>query len=259
MPRLRRIMAAGFQQHVIQRGNNRQACFFAQNDYLAYLHWLDRAARTYGVAVHAYALMTNHVHLLVTPGLEGGVSRMMQYLGRHYVQYVNKAHGRSGTLWEQRFHATVIETEFMLALYRYIDLNPVRAGLVEAPEMYPWSSARAHLAQTKSPLLLDHDVYLRLGASGEARAGSYAALIRTPLEKETLAQIRAVLHQGGVLGSDRFKDQIENLLGRRVRLGKPGRKPKATLVATAGGGVRPLVFGLLSLIPSLSQQRSADD
>src|SRR3954463_10091995 len=122
MPRLRRIMAAGFAQHLIQRGHNRQACFFRDGDYAAYLHWLDRAARAYGVPVHAYTLMPNHVHLVVTPGLEGGVSKMMQYLGRHYVGYVNKTHHRTGSLWEQRFNASIVESEtYLLALHRYIE------------------------------------------------------------------------------------------------------------------------------------------
>src|SRR5258706_12088301 len=135
MPRLQRIMAAGFPQHVVQRGNNREGCFCAEADYAAYLHWLERAARTYRVAIHAYVLMTNHVHLLVTPGLEGGVSRMMQYLGRHYVQYINKTYRRSGTLWERRFPAGGVGTEaYLLTPPPFIERNPVRAGNVGAPE-----------------------------------------------------------------------------------------------------------------------------
>jgi putative transposase len=268
MPRQRRIMAAGFPQHVIQRGNNREDCFFAEADYAAYLHWLDRAARACGVTLHAYALMPNHVHLLATPGSEGGVSKMMQYLGRHYVQYINKTHGRSGTLWERRFHASVIESEaYLLALYRFIELDPVRVGLVKAPEQYRWSSAKDHLAPTGSPLILDHDVYMRLGDTMEARARSYADLLRKPLGEETLSQIRAAVNQGGVLGSDQFKDQIESQLGRRVRLGRPGRKPKRLDAPGAGqasssparASARPLVFALLSLVPLLSRQRSAED
>jgi len=154
MPRLQRVMAAGFPQHVIQRGNNREACFFAEADYVTYLYWLERAARTYQVAIHAYVLMPNHVHLLATPGLEGGISRMMQYLGRHYVRYINKTYRRSGTLWERRFHASVVESEaYLLTLQRFIELNPVRAGIAKAPEQYPWSSARDHLGPTASWLI----------------------------------------------------------------------------------------------------------
>lgn len=263
MPRLQRIMAAGFPQHVIQRGNNRENCFFSEADYFTYLHWLERAARTYRVAIHAYALMRNHVHLLVTPELEGGVSRMMQYLGRHYVQYINKTYRRSGTLWERRFHASVIETEaYLLTLYRYIDLNPVRAGIVAAPEQYRWSSAKDHLGPTGSSLIVDHDVYVRLGAAREERVRAYAALVREPLEERALSQIRVAVRQGSVLGSDGFKDQIEIQLGRRVRLGRPGRKPKQVdtpaaqqaLSTVARAGARPLVLALLSLVPLLSQE-----
>jgi putative transposase len=268
MPRQRRIMAAGFPQHVIQRGNNREDCFFAESDYAAYLHWLDRAARASCVTIHAYALMPDHVHLLVTPGSEGGVSKMMQYLGRHYVQYINKTHRRSGTLWERRFHASVVESEaYLLTLYRFIELDPVRAGIVKAPEQYRWSSAKNHLAPTGSPLILDHDVYMRLGDTMEARARAYADLMRQPLDEETLSRIRAAVNQGGVLGSEQFKDQIEVQLGRRVRPGRPGRKPKRLDIpeaeqasrASARVGARPLVLALLSLVPLLSRQRNAGD
>ncbi len=264
MPRLQRIMAAGFPQHVVQRGNNREDCFFAEADHAAYLHWLERAARTYQVAIHAYVLMANHVHLLVTPGSEGGVSRMMQYLGRHYVQYINKTYRRSGTLWERRFHASVVETEaYLLTLHRYIELNPVRAGMVKAPEQYKWSSAREHLAPVGSSLIVDHDVYVRLGATPSVRARAYGALIGEPLEEGALSQIRTAARQGGVLGSDQFKDQIETQLGRRVRLGRPGRRPKqlgtpgegqAPSSPAARVGAPPLVFALLSPGPLLSPE-----
>jgi len=238
MPRLQRIMAAELPQHVIQRGNNREDCFFAEADYAAYLYWLERAARTYRVAIHAYVLMPNHVHLLATPGLEGGVSKMMQYLGRYYVQYINRTYGRSGTLWERRFHASVVETEaYLLTLQRYIELNPVRAGIVETPERYKWSSAKDHLAPVGNSLIVDHEMYVRLGATPSARASAYVSLIVKPLEEAALSQIRTAVRQGGVLGSDQFKDQIEIQLGRRVRLGRPGRKPKR--LAATGEGQAP--------------------
>jgi putative transposase len=261
MPRLQRIRAAGFPQHIVQHGNNREDCFFSEADYATYLRWLDRAARAYGVVLHAYVLMPDHVHLLATPTLEGGVSRMMQYLGRHYVQHINKTYGRSGTLWERRYHASVVEAEpYLLTLYRCIELNPVRAGMVQAPEQYPWSSARAHLAPEQSSLILDHELYMRLGASSEARARAYGALMREPLEEAALSQICVAARQGGVLGSDRFKDQIEIHLGHRVRPAKRGRKPKQmgqVLRPASPPRARPLVFALLSLAPGLSQPRQA--
>jgi putative transposase len=227
MPRLPRVTCSGFPQHLVQRGNNREPCFFAESDYLAYLHWLERAANTYRVSVHAYVLMPNHVHLLATPGVEGGISRMMQYLGRHYVQYINKTYHRSGTLWERRFLASVIETEcYLLSLYRYIESNPVRAGMVAVPEQYRWSSARAHVAPNGPTFLADHDMYLRLGETPQARAGAYVESSCRPLEENVLAEIRFAARRGVPLGSDEFKDQLEHQLGRRVRLRKAGRKPK---------------------------------
>jgi putative transposase len=232
MPRLRRVMTPGYPQHLTQRGNNRQACFFAESDYLIYLHWLQRAASAYRVSIHAYVLMPNHVHLLATPGLEGGLSRMMQYLGRHYVQYINRIYRRSGTLWERRFHANLVDTDLvdteccLLSLYRYIELNPVRAGLVRAPEHYKWSSAADHLALKEASFLVDHDAYLRLGDTAQARARAYRDLLREPLAQGLLSEIRAATKQGVPLGSDRFKDQLEGELGRRMRLGRPGRKPR---------------------------------
>jgi len=227
MPRLPRVMSSGFPQHVVQRGNNCEPCFFAEPDYWTYLHWLERAACAYCVSIHAYVLMPNHVHLLATPGVEGGISRMMQYLGRHYVQHINRTYHRRGTLWERRFLASLVETECcLLSLYRYIESNPVRAGMVDVPEQYRWSSARAHLAPNGGTFLVDHDMYLRLGDTPQARAGAYLESSRKPLDDEVLAEIRVAIRRGVPLGSDEFKEQIENQLGRRVRLRKPGRKPK---------------------------------
>jgi len=227
MPRLPRVMSPGFPQHVIQRGNNREPCFFAEGDYAAYLHWLERAACAYEVSIHAYVLMPNHVHLLATPGLEGGISRMMQYLGRQYVQHINKTYHRRGTLWERRFLANLIETECcLLSLYRYIESNPVRAGMVAMPEHYRWSSAKNHVAPSAKTFLVDHEIYLRLGDTPLARAQAYLEWSRKPLDEEVLAEIRLAVRTGVALGSDGFKDQLESQLGRRVRLRKPGRKPK---------------------------------
>jgi putative transposase len=145
MARQLRFDIAGNPQHVIQRGNNREACFFAEADYAAYLHWLHEGAQHHGVAIHAYCLMTNHVHLLVTPESAGAVSRLMQHVGRHYVNYANKVYRRSGTLWEGRFKSCLVDSEaYLLKLYQYIEYNPVRAGMVVHPEDYRWSSYQRH-------------------------------------------------------------------------------------------------------------------
>jgi putative transposase len=232
MPRLPRVMSPGFPQHVVQRGNNREACFYAESDYLTYLRWLERAASANRVSVHAYVLMPNHVHLLATPSIEGGISKMMQYLGRQYVQYVNRTRGRSGALWERRFLASLVEVECcLLSLYRYIEANPVRAGLVSAPERYRWSSAAAHIAPNGATFLVDHDAYLRLGDTAQARAQTYLESSRRPLDQEVLSEIRVAIRRGVPFGSVAFMDRIERQLGRRVRLRKPGRKPKVNQAA----------------------------
>ena len=220
-------MSPGLPQHLVQRGNNREPCFFAESDYLAYLHWLQRAADMYRVALHAYVLMPNHVHLLATPAMEGGISRMMQYLGRHYVQHINRTYRRSGTLWERRFLASLVDSECcLLLIYRYIESNPVRAGMVALPEEYRWSSAKAHLAPNGATFVADHDRYLRLGDTPQQRAQAYLESSRTPLEEEVLAEIRHAIRRGVPLGSEGFTEQIEHQLGRRVRLRKAGRKPR---------------------------------
>jgi REP-associated tyrosine transposase len=226
MPRLPRVMSPGIPQHVVQRGHNREPCFFADADYLTYLHWLERAACAYRVSVHAYVLMPNHVHLLVTPETEGGISRMMQYLGRQYVQHVNRTYRRRGTLWERRFLASLVDAEYLLQLYCYIESNPVRGAIVAAPEDYCWSSARAHLAPGGKTFVVDHAKYLDLGATPQTRAGAYLEAAREPLADAVLADIRRAIRHCVPLGSEGFAEQIERKLGRRVRLRKAGRKPR---------------------------------
>ncbi|GAA5525253.1 hypothetical protein Maes01_01818 [Microbulbifer aestuariivivens] len=145
MARLPRIAPVGVPQHVIQRGNNRQVCFGCEDDFIAYAGWLRDYAEEYAVEVHAWVFMTNHVHLLVTPLEERAVSKMMQALGRMYVRYFNGAYQRSGTLWEGRYRSCLVQSEdYLLHCYRYIELNPVRAGMVKDPGKYCWSSYGAN-------------------------------------------------------------------------------------------------------------------
>ena len=210
--------------HVVQRGNNRQPTFFADEDYRFYLDCLGEAAIKYRCALHAYVLMTNHVHLLVTPGIPEGLSRMMQSVGRRYVQYVNYSYKRSGTLWEGRYKASLVQTErYLLTCSRYIELNPVRAGMVERPEDYKWTSYRAHAHGAADGLIQDHEEYLALGPTPEARHEAYRALFRAHLDPASLAELRTMLNQELVTGSDRFKEEVEAMLSRRVRPGKRGR------------------------------------
>lgn len=227
MPRSARIKHSGAPQHVIQRGNNRTACFFADEDYRTYLGSLLDGATRYGCDIHAYVLMTNHVHLLVTPETDESLSLMMRYLGSRYVQYVNHTYRRSGTLWEGRYKSSLIDSEgYLLTCCRYIELNPVRAGMVEGASGYKWSSYGAHALGQANQLIRHHPCYLALGATDEARRAAYQNLFHNQVDDASLKAIREAVNSGTVLGSERFKDEIEAVLARSVRLGMPGRPKK---------------------------------
>jgi len=225
MPRRARITAAGVPHHVVQRGHNREATFFADEDYLAYRHSLKEGAQRYRCAIHAYALMTNHVHLLLTPANEDGLSRLMRYLGSRYVQYINYVYKRRGTLWEGRFKSSVVDQEqYLLTCYRYIELNPVRANMVKQPQDYRWTSYAHHVQGKQDDLIEDHPLYLALGETDEARREAYRALLRYQLDDTDITEIRTCLNKGLAVGAERFKDQIESVLERSVRPKQPGRK-----------------------------------
>ena len=227
MPRRARIRFAGIPQHVIQRGNNRAACFFADEDNRTYLDSLQQGAKRYGCDIHAYVLMTNHVHLLATPADDESLTGMMRYLGSCYVQYVNYTYKRSGTLWEGRYKSSLIDSErYLLTCYRYIELNPVRAGMVKGAGDYKWSSYSAHALGQTNELIQDHSCYLALGTTEEARRAAYQALFRHQVDEETLTGIREAVNRGTALGSERFKDEIEAALARSVRPGTVGRPRK---------------------------------
>jgi putative transposase len=227
MARLPRICLPGIPQHVIQRGNNRQVCFASDEDFAAYAHWLKETSLKCRVAIHAWVFMTNHVHLLVTPETEDGLSRMMQTLGRHYVRYFNYTYKRTGTLWEGRFKSCVVDAEnYLLVCMRYIELNPVRAGMVKKPDDYAWSSFRANGLGIKIKLWKPHPVYRALGDTIKECADAYQALFLGHIDSDQLAQIRHASNKGMVLGNDRFKKEVERLTGRRVTSLKRGPKPK---------------------------------
>lgn len=227
MPRMPRLDVAGVAQHVVQRGNDRQPCFFRELDYLRYLQDLREAALAFDCRVHAYVLMTNHVHLLVTPGIAGGVARMMQAVGRRYVRYVNDGLGRTGTLWEGRYKSCLVDSEqYVLACYRYIELNPVRAGMVGAPDEYRWSSHAANGHGRHDPLVSGHPVYLRLAIDEAERCRGYRDLIAQGIGDDDLKVIRLYVQRQRALGPDRFQLAIERQLGRRAGLGRPGRPRK---------------------------------
>jgi putative transposase len=227
MPRARRYELVDLPQHIVQRGNNRQATFRELADYRLYLAWLAEAAAREACEIHAYVLMTNHVHLLVTPGRPMAIGRMMQSLGRRYVRYFNDSYGRTGTLWEGRHRASIVASgEYLMTCYRYIELNPVRASLVENPAEYPWSSHRCNAWMQPDSMVSQHGEYSALGPSWTERAMTYRALFDSEIAPAMLAQLRRDLHESRPFGPERFKDDVERMLGRRVRAGKAGR-PKA--------------------------------
>jgi len=227
MPRRPRLILPGTPLHIIQRGNNRQPCFFADEDYLFYLHWLQEHSRTAGCAIHAYALMTNHVHLLLTPTDAESVGLLMKRLGQRYVQYVNRTYRRSGTLWEGRFRSCVAQEEtYFLACQRYIELNPVRAGMVDHPGEYRWSSYRANAQGESAPLLTPHPLYLALGGDPPAHQLAYRELFRYELDPGLVDSIRQATNGNFALGTHRFAEQIADMLGKRAMRGTPGRPRK---------------------------------
>ena len=233
MARRPRLSIAGVPQHVIQRGNNRQATFFADEDYLLFLAYLGEAARKHGCSVHAYVLMTNHVHLLVTPNEPDAVSRTMQDVGRRYVQYVNFTYRRSGTLWEGRFRASLVDTQhYFLTCARYIELNPVRAGIAKAPEDYPWSSYRYYAFGQENGLLSAHAEYRALGSTETERHSAYRGLFRSVVDETGFQEIRETVNRGWPLGSERFKDEIEAALERATRPPQRGRPRKSGRLGT---------------------------
>lgn len=227
MPRRARIALPGVPLHVIQRGNNRQACFFADDDYRLYLDQLKLCARRTGCAIHAYALMTNHVHLLLTPCKADGAGRMMKLLGQRYVQYVNRRYQRSGTLWEGRFRSCIVQDEtYLLGCSRYIEMNPVRAGMVAVPSAYRWSNYRANALGDADPMIEPHPIYIALGNLAEKRQSAYQALFTETLDAGLMSDIRHATNGNFVLGNPRFQAEITAALGRRAVPGKSGRPRK---------------------------------
>jgi putative transposase len=229
MARLSRLYFPGCAHHVIQRGNNREACFYDEGDYKAYLFFLKEAAIKYQVAIHAFVLMTNHVHLLATPQDKQGISRLMQAQGRKYVQYFNYTYARTGTLWEGRYKSTLVDTDnYLLTVYRYIELNPVRADMVTHASEYPWSSYQHNALGRPIQLLTPHTLYRQLGKTGEERQGAYRSLFRGKMAERDLTAIREATNKAWALGDDRFKAKIEARTGRRsVPLGRGGDRKSA--------------------------------
>lgn len=225
MPRVARIVIPDWPHHVTQRGNNRQDVFFVDDDRRTYLGLLKEESEKYGVCVGGYCLMTNHVHLIVTPESADGLAKALGRTHYRYTQYVNRLHGRSGHLWQNRFHSCALDEDHYWTAMAYVEQNPVRARLVRGAWRYPWSSAAAHCG-----LAADRWELLDLVAwHGWLQGSDWKETLAGLLKEETLSTVRRNTHRGRPLGSDHFLSKVESLLGRRLRplpVGRPKKRPK---------------------------------
>jgi putative transposase len=217
MARLPRFVLPGYPQHVIQRGNNHERILYEEEDYWFMWEKIGAAAEKFQCDLHAYVLMPNHFHLLLTPRSENGVGKLMQYVGRYYVQHFNARYERTGTLWEGRYRATLLDpTQFLLPVSHYVESNPVRAGLVKSVGDYGWSSYAANALGDDDPLVTPHAEYDRLGRSAKARRAAYAAQAEMPLDEALLTRIRDATNKAWVLGDQTFCESIQTKLNRRA-------------------------------------------
>ena len=232
MARLPRYCIPGQPQHIIQRGNNRQAIFASDADYQFFRDALVDASIKHDLAIHAYVWMTNHIHLLASPGASDSINKVFQSVGRRYVQYFNFTYKRSGTLWEGRYRATVVDSErYLLTVMRYIELNPVRAAMVAHPRDYPWSSYGRNAdgaTGANGDWLVPQREYQRLGRTVQERQEAYRLLFKAAVPKDDLAAIRDSTHKGWALGSERFVKKIE-ALGQRRAASKGVGRPKMSV------------------------------
>lgn len=225
MPRMGRVVLPSYPHHVVQRGHNRQVVFVAVPDYLRYLDALAEFKTEFGIKVYAYCLMTNHVHLLLGLGDEvSGLGRLMKRVAGRQTRYHNALEGRTGTLWESRYKSSPVDSDaYLLACVRYIELNPVRARMVEAPEQYPWSSARHHLGIERCNWLDEDPCYVALGNDAIERHVRHREFLAAAIPEGEWGLIRTAVQRGQLTGSGRFIDEVERILGRRIEHRKPGR------------------------------------
>lgn len=224
MPRRPRLELPDIPLHVTHRGVNRAATFIDDEDASHYLQWLRDALAAQQVQLHAYVLMTNHVHMLLTQPAAGRLSKAMCHLGQRYVPWFNRKHGRTGTLWEGRFKSCLVDSDhYLLQVYRYIELNPVRAGMVVRPEDHPWSSVHANLGMHPDALVTPHPGWLVLGQTSAIRATAYRDWLEAGTDADTTAAIRAHMQQERALGAPRFQAMVERSLNRPVAVRQRGR------------------------------------
>lgn len=246
MPRSARIVLPGTALHIVHRANNRARCFFTDEDKAFYLFHLGRALPRSRCLLHAYCLMDNHVHLLVTPGNAESCALLMKAAAQLYAHYFNKAYRRTGYLWEGRFKSCLVQAQhYVLACYRYIEMNPVRASITPSAADFPWSSFRANACGQPSPLITPHAEYDELGKTASERQAVYRELFGQSLAASSLDEIRRATNGGFVLGDRSFKNAMAKILRRRVEAGRPGRRPQANGADTQADllrqeiGVRP--------------------
>ncbi len=225
MPRKPRILIDGMAVHIVQRGVDRGATFFTTEDYLLYLELLREASDLFGLQVHAYCLMTNHIHLLLTPSEAVDLSPAMKRLTQIYVQRINRLYSRSGPLWSGRYKTALVGSDnYLLSCYRYIELNPVRARMVTSPSEYPWSSYKFNVGLCPSSLITPHQAFEALGHDSESRSSVYKDIFREALDRQVIQQIRDATSQGVPFGDGRFVAQIEQMVGRRLKVRSVGRQ-----------------------------------
>ena len=217
MPRRPRLVAPEVPMHIIQRGNNRNNCFFSNSDYLTYLGMLKEAADSAHCPIHAYALMTNHIHLLVTPLHENSAPKLMKSVGERYVQFINRRYGRAGTLWQGRYRSCLVQNEhYFMVCQRYIEMNPVRASMVSNPGLYAWSSHRTYAYGDINPLLTPHALISDLGLTPTARQLAYRGLFDDIIPAKTLNQLRDATNNNFSFGDDAFAERMAKALDRQV-------------------------------------------
>jgi putative transposase len=240
MPRRPRVFVPGHPVHVIQRGHNRSRVFFAPADGRAYLEWLQEAAEKHGLAIHAYVLMINHVHLLATPQNSQSLPRAMRDANRRYGRHINETTNRTGSLWEGRYRASVVDADsYVLACSRYIEMNPVRAGASQTPGAYRWSSYRFNAEAKPDVLLTPHPAYLALGATPDLRADAYRGLFDQELAADAVEKIRTAIRGDWALGDAHFTDLVSRHAGASMAPRGRGRPP----LESGGRGRPPLERG----------------
>ncbi len=233
MARSPRLTIPAYSHHLIQRGNNRQPIFFAEKDYLYYLDCMQKAKNKCHCRLYSYVLMTNHVHLLIEPSHPGDLGRFMQSVGRRYVRYINETYGRSGTLWEGRYKSAVVsQDEYLIVCSRYIEFNAVRAGMVEHPGDYRWSSYGFHAFGNRNSLIDPDPWYQCLGDTEEERQKNYRKWMESDVDPAEWEQVRQNTQKGRVIGKERFQKEMEQRAGRKLMGESRGRPRKALLTSS---------------------------